>query len=94
MKVVNIQEAKTHLSRLVEEVLAGEELVLAKAGKPLVKVIPFQASGTPRLLGTMAGQILESPGCWDDDPEVVKAFYGEEIFSPLLKAAEEPPPTP
>lgn len=57
MQVVNIHEAKTHLSRLVEEALRGEPFIIAKAGKPLVKVVPIEAPETARRLGFMTGQI-------------------------------------
>jgi prevent-host-death family protein len=59
MKTVNIHEAKTHLSRLVEEASKGEAFVIAKAGKPLVKVTALSApSGAEvRRLGFIAGQI-------------------------------------
>ena len=59
MRTINIHEAKTHLSRLVEQAAAGEPFVIAKAGKPLVKVTPLDApeSGQRRRLGFMAGQI-------------------------------------
>lgn len=59
MKTVNIHEAKTQLSKLVEEASKGEAFVIAKAGKPVVKVIALSApSGTQvRRLGFMAGQI-------------------------------------
>jgi len=50
MKVVNIQEAKTHLSRLVEEAVRGEGIVVAKAGKPLVQLVPVSGAGSPRPL--------------------------------------------
>lgn len=43
MKTVNIHEAKTHLSRLVEQAAAGETFVIAKAGRPMVKVVPLGA---------------------------------------------------
>ena len=58
MQTVNIHEAKTHLSRLVEEAAHGEPFVIAKAGKPLVKVVPLDApaAGQARRLGFMAGQ--------------------------------------
>jgi prevent-host-death family protein len=56
MKHVNIHEAKTHLSKLVEEAAAGEPFVIAKAGKPLVKVIPLDAA-PPKRIGFLAGQI-------------------------------------
>jgi prevent-host-death family protein len=57
---VNIHEAKTHLSRLVEQAAKGESFVIAKAGKPLVKVTSLKApsAGQIRRLGFMAGRIL------------------------------------
>jgi prevent-host-death family protein len=59
MKTVNIHEAKTQLSRLVEEATRGEPFLIAKAGKPMVKVTALDAPvGTEiRRLGFMAGQI-------------------------------------
>ena len=59
MRTVNIHEAKTHLSRLVEQAAKGESFVIAKAGKPLVKVMPLDApaAGEARRLGFMAGDI-------------------------------------
>jgi prevent-host-death family protein len=59
MQTVNIHEAKTHLSRLVEQAVKGEPFVIAKAGKPLVKVMPLDTpvAGQVRRLGFMAGQI-------------------------------------
>lgn len=59
MKTVNIHEAKTHLSKLVEEAFRGEPFVIAKAGKPVVKVTALSApSGTQvRRLGFLEGQI-------------------------------------
>ncbi len=60
MRTVNIHEAKTHLSRLVELAAKGEPFVIAKAGKPLVKVTPLDAPapGQARRLGFMAGRIV------------------------------------
>ena len=59
MKTVNIHEAKTQLSRLLEEASKGESFVIAKAGKPIVKVTPLGAptGAQVRRLGFMAGQI-------------------------------------
>ena len=59
MRTVNIHEAKTHLSRLVEEAAKGEAFIIAKAGKPLVKVVALDApAGTQiRRLGFLKGQI-------------------------------------
>lgn len=59
MHTVNIHEAKTHLSRLVEDAAKGESFVIAKAGRPLVKVIALDAptGGQIRRLGFMVGEI-------------------------------------
>ena len=56
MQTVNIHAAKTHLSRLVDQAAQGETLVIAKAGKPLVKLTSMDAPATPNRLGFMAGQ--------------------------------------
>ena len=56
-KIVNMHEAKTHLSRLVEQVLEGEEIILAKAGKPLVKLEPYKKTPGPRKPGGLKGKI-------------------------------------
>ena len=57
MHTINIHEAKTHLSRLVDEVVAGEEVVIAKAGKPMAKLIPFITATKKRKLGLLAGKL-------------------------------------
>jgi prevent-host-death family protein len=59
MRAFNIHEAKTHLSRLVDRAAEGEAFVIAKAGKPLVKVVPLDAAArsTAGRLGFMAGDI-------------------------------------
>lgn len=59
MRIVNIHDAKTHLSRLIELAAKGEPFVIAKAGKPLVKVTSLSApaAGQIRRLGFMAGEI-------------------------------------
>lgn len=66
MRTVNIHEAKTHLSRLIEQAAQGEPFIIAKAGKPLVKVTALgaPASAEMRRLGFMAGQIAV-PGDFD-----------------------------
>lgn len=59
MRTVNIHEAKTNLSRLVEQAAKGEPFVIAKAGKPMVRVIPLDRPATgQRRFGFMAGQIM------------------------------------
>jgi prevent-host-death family protein len=56
MKIVNIQEARTHLSKLVAAAAAGEPFVIARAGKPLVQVTPVTAGPRPSRLGALAGR--------------------------------------
>jgi prevent-host-death family protein len=59
MRAVNIHEAKTHLSRLVAEAVRGNAFVIAKAGKPLVKVVPYSETEPEpgRRLGFLAGEV-------------------------------------
>ena len=57
MRIINIHEAKTHLSRLVEEVSAGEELTIAKAGKPLARLVPIKSAKQTRKPGFLKGKI-------------------------------------
>jgi prevent-host-death family protein len=57
MKQVNIHRAKTHLSRLLEEVSAGEEITIAKAGKPLAKLVPLTPARRARKPGFLKGRI-------------------------------------
>ncbi|MDB5971326.1 MAG: prevent-host-death protein [Hydrocarboniphaga sp.] len=66
MRTVNIHEAKTHLSRLVDKAAGGEPFVIAKAGKPLVKVMALDAAAPSpsRRLGFMAGEV-EAPEDFD-----------------------------
>jgi prevent-host-death family protein len=81
MKTVNIHEAKTHLSKLVEQAAQGESFIIAKAGKPMVKVIALDAPVEKKLqrLGFMAGKI-SLPDDFDTmgQAEIEKMFYGKK----------------
>jgi prevent-host-death family protein len=77
MKTVNMHEAKTHLSRLVDEAARGEDIVIAKAGRPIVRLVPVTEVQGLRPVGVLAGRIRESPDCWDPDPEIEALFYGD-----------------
>ena len=92
MKTVNIQAAKTHLSRLVEEAAAGEEIILAKAGKPLVKLVPYAPARPARVGGQLAGQIWASPDCWAPDEDVFAASVEAPLFTPAQMVAETQAP--
>ena len=56
--IVNVHEAKTHLSRLLERVRAGEEIILAKGGKPYARLVPLEP--TPRELGFVEGKVPDT----------------------------------
>jgi prevent-host-death family protein len=74
---VNMHEAKTTLSRLVERALAGEEVVIAKDGKPLVKLVPIRVPEAPRQPGRLRGRLRMAPD-FDRTPEdVIDAFEGK-----------------
>ena len=55
---VNVHEAKTHLSRLLARAMAGEEVIIMRAGKRLVRLTPVEQARGPRKLGTAKGQIV------------------------------------
>lgn len=57
MQTVNIHDAKTHLSRLLEQVAGGEEIVIAKAGKPIARLVPLEAGPKKRRLGRLKGKL-------------------------------------
>ena len=80
MRTVNIHEAKTHLSRLVDRAAKGEPFVIAKAGKPLVKVTALDAplGRQVRRLGFMTGQVAV-PEDFDrmGDAEIEELFCGD-----------------
>jgi prevent-host-death family protein len=58
MRPVNIHEAKTHLSRLIERVRRGEEVTIAKAGRPVAKIVPLAPRKDRRAPGSAKGQIV------------------------------------
>ncbi len=75
--VINVYEAKTHLSKLLERVAEGEELVLGKAGKPMARLVPYREVRQPRKPGRMAGKMWIAPD-FDETPEdIIAAFEGD-----------------
>lgn len=72
--IKNIAEAKAQLSSLVEEVLKGNEVILAKAGKPVVRLVVFEYSSQPRKPGALAGRISIAPDFDTLPPEESEAF--------------------
>ena len=57
MRTVNIHAAKTHLSRLIDQAAAGDEIVIARAGKPVARLVPLTAEKPKRILGAMTGRM-------------------------------------
>jgi prevent-host-death family protein len=72
---VNVHAAKTHLSRLLEEVEAGEEIVLARSGRPVARLIPFKPRREPRVPGAWRGRIRMAPD-FDATPDELTASFG------------------
>lgn len=76
-KTVNLYEAKTNLSRLVEQAAAGEEIVIAKAGKPRAKLVAVPQVKLPRKPGGSEGKIWIAPD-FDETPlDIIEAFEGK-----------------
>ncbi|MFN7085203.1 MAG: type II toxin-antitoxin system Phd/YefM family antitoxin [Burkholderiales bacterium] len=75
MYTVNIHEAKTHLSRLVEEVAAGREVIIAKAGKPMARLVPLEAAPKKHHLGLFKGQL--------NVPDDFDAPLSEDVLAPF-----------
>jgi prevent-host-death family protein len=79
MVTVNIHEAKTQLSKLIDQAVKGEAFVIAKAGKPLVKVAAIDAPQTPQRLGFLAGEI-SVPDDFDRMGEAeIAALFGTSV---------------
>ncbi len=75
--VVNVHEAKTHFSKLLARVMAGEEIIIAKAGKPVARLVPVEKPARPRKPGSARGQIWVAPEFDAPLPEsVLQAFEG------------------
>lgn len=76
-KAINIHEAKTHLSRLVEQAAGGKEIIIAKAGKPMARLVPLQNAPRPKKYDLLKGRI-RVPEDFDAplDPAVLALFEG------------------
>jgi prevent-host-death family protein len=75
--VVNIHEAKTNFSRLIERVLGGEEIVIGKAGKPVARLVPYREERTRREPGGWEGRVRIMEDFDELPSEVAAAFRGE-----------------
>lgn len=76
MELINVHQAKTHLSRLLDRVARGEEIVIAKSGKPVARLVPMPSE--PRRPGRLKGKIRIAPDFDAPLPEsIAAAFRGE-----------------
>jgi prevent-host-death family protein len=73
-KSFNVLEAKTHLSRLIERVEAGEEVVIARAGRPVAGLVPYRTRTSPRTPGIWRGQVHRAPDFDEPNQEIIKSF--------------------
>jgi prevent-host-death family protein len=76
MKTINIHEAKTHLSQIIERVASGESVIIGKAGKPMV-LSPYAATQPPRRAGSMKGKIHIADDFDADDDLIADLFEGQ-----------------
>jgi prevent-host-death family protein len=83
---VNVHEAKTHLSRLLRRVAAGEEIIISRAGVPVARMIAAGPSGGSRPMGMDRGKIWIADGFDARDPELEALFYAPLDLGPPLKA--------
>lgn len=74
---VNMHEAKTQLSQLAERVWRGEQVVIAKAGKPYLDLLPHRGAGEQRRPGRLKGQIEIDPTFDETSDDIIAAFEGE-----------------
>lgn len=73
-ETVNIHQAKTHLSRLVERVEAGEEVVIARAGRPVARLVPYRRATGPRPLGIWRDRVTIAPDFDDVNADIARLF--------------------
>jgi prevent-host-death family protein len=75
MNITNISEAKTHLSSLIEKVIAGEEIIIGKAGKPVAKLVRYERREETRRPGALKGKIKVAED-FDELPEDIARAFG------------------
>ena len=76
MKTINIHEAKTHLSRIIERVSRGEKVIIGKAGKPMAVLSPYLSTKKTRKAGSMKGKIQIADDFDADDDLIADLFEG------------------
>jgi len=79
MQITNIHEAKTHFSKLINRVIAGEEIVIGRAGKPVAMLIPYDKSDEPRRGGQWRGKVKIADDFAELPEELATAFRGGTV---------------
>lgn len=81
MQITNISEAKASLSKLIEKALHGEEVIIGKAGKPVVKIVPFEIDTSPRQLGVgnWRGKLWIADDFDELPDDLLRQFTGEAL---------------
>ncbi len=80
MHIANIHETKTHLSQLLERVAQGEEIWIAKAGKPVARIVGLETEKKPREAGAARGRIHISGDLEETSDDIIASFEESEIF--------------
>ena len=76
---INLYDAKTQLSQLVDRAAAGEEIIIAKAGRPMARLVPYKGRTAPRIPGALKGKIVIAPDFDAPLPDdLARAFRGED----------------
>ena len=79
VETVNIHQARTHLSRLIGRVEAGEEIVIARAGRPVARLVPLRRTTRPRVPGRWRGQIAIAPDFDAANAEMLRDFVDRAV---------------
>jgi prevent-host-death family protein len=77
MSTVNMHEAKSKLSSLVEKAVSGKDVIIAKAGAPMVRLVPVKRDLRPRIPGRFKGRISIAPDFNATPPDLIGSFEGE-----------------
>jgi prevent-host-death family protein len=90
MATVSVYDARAGLSRLIDRALAGEEVVITRNGRPVVKLSPVATSREPRRLGELEGEFEVPAGLLDPLPEdLLEDFYGKDGLDTVNDSVRE-----
>jgi len=78
MKTINIHQAKSQLSALIQSVLAGERIIIANNNKPVAELVKFEEAPKQDLFGILKGEVWEAEDCWEANKAIEDLFYNNE----------------